>query len=172
MTDFTNIAYLQKGNIKQQKAYGTLIDLDIFEKLKEFSPVLTGTIPIDIDIDGSDLDIVCFCKDLKLFQEKVTKYYQNFNGFVLQQKLIRNHNTIVVRFYHNDFLIELFGQNRPIEEQEAYRHMLIEHKVLIEKGECFRQQVIELKKLGYKTEPAFAKLLGLKGNPYDELLKI
>lgn len=49
--------------------------------------------------------------------------------------------------------------------------MIIEHKILIEKGEDFRLQVIQLKEQGYKTEPAFAHLLDLSGDPYDELLK-
>ena len=43
----------------------------------------------------------------------------------------------------------------------------------MKKGEEFRQQVVNLKKQGYKTEPAFAKLLGLNSeNPFDELLKL
>ena len=34
----------------------------------------------------------------------------------------------------------------------------------------FRRQIIDLKKQGLKTEPAFAKLLALTGDPYVELL--
>ena len=48
----------------------------------------------------------------------------------------------------------------------------MEHRVLLAKGEEFRQEVINLKRQGWKTEPAFAKLLGLNGNPYEELLKL
>jgi len=50
--------------------------------------------------------------------------------------------------------------------------MLIEHKLLSTKGEKFRQDIIDLKNQGYKTEPAFAKLLGLGGDAYEELLKL
>ncbi|MNK30599.1 hypothetical protein D3C87_490190 [compost metagenome] len=49
--------------------------------------------------------------------------------------------------------------------------MLIEHQILQEKGEDFRLKIIALKRNGYKTEPAFAKLLNLQGNPYLDLLK-
>lgn len=50
-------------------------------------------------------------------------------------------------------------------------HMLIENEILIEKGIKFRKIIIDLKSNGIKTEPAFANLLGLTGNPYLELLK-
>jgi hypothetical protein len=39
-------------------------------------------------------------------------------------------------------------------------------------GESARKQIIKLKKLGLKTEPAFAKYFNLKGDPFDELLKL
>ena len=48
--------------------------------------------------------------------------------------------------------------------------MIIEYKILELHGEVFRQEIIKLKSKGLKTEPAFAKLLGLVGNPYEELL--
>ena len=53
----------------------------------------------------------------------------------------------------------------------GYLHMVIEYKILLQKGESFRQQVIALKQSGLKTEPAFAQLLGLPGNPYTALLE-
>jgi len=50
--------------------------------------------------------------------------------------------------------------------------MIIEYRILLEKGEDFRKQLIELKRQGLKTEPAFALLLGLESNPYTELLSL
>jgi hypothetical protein len=50
--------------------------------------------------------------------------------------------------------------------------MLVEHRILKEKGEVFRQQIIELKKQGYKTEPAFGKLLEIEGDAYEYLLRL
>jgi hypothetical protein len=70
-----------------------------------------------------------------------------------------------------DFEIELFGQQVPTTKQMAYRHLIVEHNLLLQHGEIFRQLIIELKKQGCKTEPAFAIALGLKGDPYMELLK-
>lgn len=70
------------------------------------------------------------------------------------------------------FEVEIFGQTTPTRSQFAYRHMIIEYNLLNKYGEAFRQQIIELKQEGYKTEPAFAIALDLTGNPYLELLKL
>lgn len=46
--------------------------------------------------------------------------------------------------------------------------MLIEYKLLNLYGERFREEVIRLNKEDMKTEPTFAKILNLNGNPYEE----
>ncbi len=48
--------------------------------------------------------------------------------------------------------------------------MIVESRLLTLYGNDFKNKVIKLKKEGMKTEPAFASLLNLKGNPYKELL--
>lgn len=50
--------------------------------------------------------------------------------------------------------------------------MLIEYNLLKTYGDPFRERIIQLKKQGIKTEPAFAQLLGLKGDPYLALLDL
>ncbi|MCH5690657.1 DUF4269 domain-containing protein [Niabella sp. W65] len=79
--------------------------------------------------------------------------------------------TVVVNFFADGFEIEIFAQNIPTRQQMAYRHLVIEHELLNQYGEVFRQQVVALKKQGYKTEPAFARLLKLEGDPYQALLR-
>ncbi|WP_316739812.1 DUF4269 domain-containing protein [Pedobacter aquatilis] len=170
MINFLDITYLKTGNQKQRKAYQVLTANSILNKLANYTPILTGTIPINIDIETSDLDIICYVKYKTEFIETLTHNFQNEKGFYISQNL--KLNSVKANFFIGDFEFEIFGQDIPTQEQNAFRHMLIEHKLLEEKGEGFRQQVIELKKQGYKTEPAFAKLLGLQGNAYEELLKL
>lgn len=168
--NFLNIHYLKHGNQRQGAAYQTLTNHQIMEKLEAYNPILTGTIPINIDIESSDLDVICYWEDKGNFIETLTKLFTTEKDFHLRECLIENQETIICNFTIDTFEIEVFGQNIPSENQNAYRHMLIEHQILQNEGEDFRLKIIELKKNGYKTEPAFTKLLGLEGNPYHALL--
>jgi hypothetical protein len=167
---FDNIEYLRDGNDKQKAAYHTLTHNYIFDRLQLFSPLLTGTIPINIDIDESDLDIICYWKSKDEFIKTLTKEFYKFDRFTLTERRINKYETILASFHLDKFKIEIFGQNRPTKEQESFRHMIIEYGIIRTHGESFRQEIVRLKKEGLKTEPAFGKLLGLKGNPYEELL--
>lgn len=172
MPDFENISYLRTGNKRQQLAYQTLTQHAVLEKLADYQPILTGTIPIDIDIPSSDLDIICYWTDKKDFITQVQNSFATETNFQLLDTVINGHETVVANFKLDDFEIEIFGQNIPCKQQNAFRHLLIEQQVLAEKGEEFRQQVIKLKLQGYKTEPAFALLLKLEGDPYLSLLNL
>jgi hypothetical protein len=168
--DFLDITYLKFGNKKQQKVYQLLVKNKIMEKLSMYTPIFVGTIPLHIDIETSDIDIICYVKDKNLFIESLVSYFKNMKGFKVTDNTVLK--STKANFYMEDFEFEIFGQDLECFQQNAYQHMLIEHSVLIEKGEKFRQEIIELKRQGLKTEPAFAKLLGLVGNPYKELLKL
>lgn len=81
-----------------------------------------------------------------------------------------NEELVICNFQVESFPIEIFAQNKPTTQQNAYLHMMAEYKILKEKGEEFKQKIIDLKKKGIKTEPAFGMLLNLE-NPYEDLLK-
>lgn len=165
------ISYLANGNPTQRRAYEVLTTFRLFDLLQPFQPVLAGTIPLSIDIPGSDLDIICCWNDEADFAEFVTHHFGHFPDFECLHKSIRNRPTVLARFTAGDFPIEIFGQNRPAAEQEAVRHLLVEYAILQERGEEFRQAVIALKMAGMKTEPAFGRLLGMEGDDvYDGLL--
>ena len=142
------------------------------EKLAKYNPLLAGTIPIEIDISSSDLDIVCYVLDYKSFSDKLIDLFGKQVGFKIKTKLINKVITTIANFQGTHFPIEIFGQAIPSKKQNAFRHMLIEHKILQEKDSIFTQKIIHLEKSGIKTEPAFAQLLGLKGNPYHLLLTL
>ncbi len=165
---FDSIDYLQNGTPSQQQAYAVLIKHAIFTRLCGFDPILAGTIPINIQIPSSDLDILCYYTDPSEFKANLSACFSHYEGFTLSE--LQEPEAIVANFRVDDFEIEVFGQDVPTRQQRGYRHLLVEHYLLETHGEIFRQKVIALKKQGIKTEPAFAQLLGLEGDPYTELL--
>lgn len=169
MIDFTKLDYLKIGNVKQKRAYEVLTKYKIFQILNYYSPILAGTIPIEIDVEGSDLDIICKVEDKIKFEKFLIEKFKDFD-FKIKKSNINNEESLVCNFELEEFPIEIFAQNKPTIEQNAYRHMIAEYKILQEKGEGFKEKIIDLKKKGIKTEPAFGMLLGLE-NPYEDLLK-
>jgi len=168
--NFLNLDYLKNGSEIQKRIHFVLEEYQIFDKLKEYNPILTGTFPININIEKSDLDIILEADDLVKAQEFIINEFQNEKDFEIHFSKINDVDSLVCNFTIEEFPVELFAQNVPTKLQNAYRHMIIEYDILEQKGEEFRKHIINLKEKGWKTEPAFAELLGLKGNPYLELL--
>lgn len=172
MKNWKDSYYLRTGNPRQQLAYATLKSLGIWRTLTTFDPVLAGTIPLNIDIASSDLDILCAVDSAKTarFVQLLHAQYAHLPEFIIAQKLINHRASVVCSFRYQGFEIEIFGQDCPTERKQAFRHMVVESLVLQAGGETWRAAVRQLKERGMKTEPAFAKLLQLPGNPYEALL--
>jgi hypothetical protein len=166
--------YLLAGNKRQQLAYAALQNLGIWSTLSAFDPVLAGTVPLDIDIANSDLDILCAVDSTEMarFVGLLQAQYAHLPEFIVTQKLINQRPSVVCSFRFQEFEVEVFGQDCPTERQQAFRHMVVEDRVLQAGGEAWRAAVRRLKEQGLKTEPAFAKLLQLKGDPYESLLTL
>ena len=168
--DFENLDYLKNGNTAQKQAFDVLRKYQIMTILQAYEPILAGTFPININIENSDLDIICYWNNKTEFRSCLLNQFQQHNNFTIEEQLHSGNQTIVSNFSVGGFEVEIFGQNIPTKLQYAYRHLLVEHEILKVKGENFRQQIIKLKKEGLKTEPAFCQLLGIDGNPYESLL--
>lgn len=164
---FKDISYLKYGNIKQKRSYYILEENKILQILSEYNPLLVGTIPINIDVDNSDLDIICEVKDFYMFREALNSYFGEYKDFNLDYN--EKESVIVCNFKIEELEIEIYGSKVKSEESNGYRHMIIEYRILNLLGEEFKDKIINLKENGLKTEPAFAKLLNLNGNPYEEL---
>jgi Domain of unknown function (DUF4269) len=167
---FDTIDYLQTGNTRQKLAYQAISQLGIMNDLSEYHPVLCGTLPIGIDIAGSDLDMIMEVADFDGFEEKVNTLYGNKEGFLTNRLIIRGVPVLTANFIFEGFEFELFGQPQPVHQQYAYLHMIIEH-ALLQLHPDMREQVIKLKQQGYKTEPAFCTVLGIEGDPYEGLIQ-
>lgn len=174
MPDWFDLRYLLAGTARQQQAHATLHSLNLPAALLDFDPVLAGTIPLDIDVPGSDLDIICevSAEATPHFRQLLQYHFCNLPGFSLKESVANGLASIACNFRHPDFELEIFGQARPVRQQNAYRHMVVEARVLAAGGAAWQQAVRQLKARGIKTEPAFAQLLGLVGDPYAALLTL
>ncbi|WP_404462562.1 DUF4269 domain-containing protein [Sutcliffiella horikoshii] len=160
---------MKTGNKQQQKAYSTINELKIFDELRVYNPVLCGTFPIEIDIKGSDLDIIMEVRDLDTFAKELQTLYADKENFSFKRRTIRGKEVVKANFTFHDFEFELFGQAQPVHKQFAYLHMKIEYE-LLQRDPSLKEKVISLKKQGYKTEPAFCQLLNISGDPYEGLV--
>jgi hypothetical protein len=170
--DWRDLTYLLHGTATQQAAYHALEALRVFALLSAFDPVLAGTIPLDVDIPGSDLDIVCYATDVEVFARHLHDTFGHCTAFVLQRTVIDGLPTVIGQFSSQGFPVEIFGQPRPVTEQHAVRHMVVEERLLRHGGAEVRRQIRRLKGQGLKTEPAFAVVFRLPGDPYQTLLQL
>lgn len=169
---FRNINYLKQGNERQRSAYQVLKKLRLFDILSDYNPILVGTIPIGIDIFNSDLDVICEVFEHDIFEEIIMNYYGNYDDFQIEREIVRGMEASFSSFRSNGFGIEIFGQAKPVFNQNGYRHMIVEKKLLDLGGKEIKDEIRKLKQEGVKTEPAFARYLRLKGDPYEEMLKL
>lgn len=79
--NWKDISYLKEGNNTQRKSYEILKRINIFEVLKDYNPILVGTIPIQINIESSDLDIVCEVENFVTFKEVLVNEFEIRKGF-------------------------------------------------------------------------------------------
>jgi hypothetical protein len=161
---------MKSGNEKQRKAYKAIEQLGVLVDLIAYNPILCGTVPIGIDIENSDLDIIMVMEDADNFENKLCSIYKNKQGFSVKKTIIRGREVVKANFIYEGFEFELFGQSENVQEQHAYLHMIIEYK-LLQMFPSMQERIISLKKEGYKTEPAFCKLLMIEGDPYTGLIE-
>lgn len=172
--DWKDSRYLAMGTSRQRRAYAVLQDLGILATLGAFDPVVAGTIPLDIDLVGSDIDIICEVLPAarQSFEQLLRAHYGHLPDFRLGHVISGQQPALVSSFHYAQTEIEVFGQALPTAQQYAFRHLVVEHAILCAGGPTWHVAVRRLKEQGLKTEPAFAALLGLSGNPYEALLKL
>lgn len=142
----------------------------LFHQLAPFQPTLIGSFPLGLQVDGSDLDIACTCEDLDAFERALRTALPALG--IAQPRIERSPTAVVAAFELGDDAIEIFGQALAVTAQRGFRHMVIEGQLLVIGGAALVARIRELKRSGVKTEPAFAQVLGLTGDPYEALLAL
>ncbi|QHT61924.1 DUF4269 domain-containing protein [Paenibacillus lycopersici] len=171
-TDWTNLSYLQRGSAVQAEVFALLTKHRVMDKLAAYDPVLVGTVPIGIETPASDLDVICRYADAERFESEVTERFGREIGFGCHRSGTGGSEYITANFMLERWPVEIYGARLPVREQNGYRHMVVEARLLALLGEAFRERIVRLKYEGVKTEPAFVRVLGIDGDPYEALLAI
>jgi len=155
----------------KQTYIDVIAELDLKTKLSVYQPTLIGTPPLKINIDSSDIDIACTAENLTDFVSAVTNAYSHLTNFKYEYFQVRGSSAARCVFIAGGWEVELFCQTIPIEEQWGVRHFEVEKRLLQLEPEL-RSRVIQLKQSGLKTEAAFARVLGLVGDPFEAVLQL
>lgn len=144
---------------------------EVLGRLRRFDARLVGTLPLDLAVPGSDIDIVCHAPDALAFSAALWSGFRAGRDFSLHQWR-GGMRAVVARFRLLGWPFEIFGAPVPVEAQAGWRHFEVERRLLALGGAPFRAEVRAARRLGLKTEPAFAAVLGLCGDPYAALLDL
>jgi len=178
--DLYSIEYLKDGSERQRRAYAVLKELGLIEKISLWTGgeiemglhlTLAGSVPIDVAVENSDLDIIVCAPDLKAMGEIFRRELGSFHGFRQERGIVLGVATLMTHFEFGGEVFEIFTQNVPIPRQNAVVHMLVEERLLLLGGDGFRDKGMALRRAGVKTEPAFGEVLGLE-EPYRDLLAL
>ena len=168
--DWRDISYLKQGNAKQKHAYDVLIRTELFTVLEKYDPVLVSTVNVNLDTEESDLDVICQASNLEEFCETVRARYGAEQNFFCQADERVGQAYTICSFSVAHFIIEIYAENTPVDQQHAFRHLNIFNRLIHIGGDSFRKKIMILRKRGMKVEEAIAHLLGLRGNPYQSVL--
>lgn len=170
LPDFRDWSFLAHGSEDQCRAFATLSRHQPFDRLEGADSALAGTFPIDIAIDGSDLDILVAAVPTS-FVPVLDAGFGQEQGYRHHLITVSDGPALVAAFTLDGLPVEIFVQDVPVEQQMGWRHMLVEARLLL-LDPSLRPAIRALKQAGVKTEPAFARLLDLPGDPYQSLLTL
>lgn len=160
------------GFARLRQAWRAIHDNGIMTLLAHYRPLLAGSLPLAVDVAGSDVDILCQAENLAGFGAAVDRAFGGYAAYDRKRKRFHEVDSVVARFEHRGLVFEMFAQPVAVTRQAAFLHMVAEARLLDLCGEALRVEVRRLKGAGLGTEPAFARALGLTGDAYAVLLRL
>lgn len=142
---------------------------EVLSVLAAFDPRVAGTFPLGIDVPGSDIDVLCHVLDAQAFARAAWEGFGAVPDFRMHQ-WANGERAVVATFTMHGIPFGVFGSPVPVDAQVGWRHFEVERRLLAEGGAPFRDAIMAARRAGMKTEPAFAHVLGLAGDPYAALL--
>jgi predicted metalloenzyme YecM len=157
---------------RNQKVFAALKEANLLKILSPYSPLIAGTFPLGISVFSSDVDVLLTTFNLEMLAEEVKINFGTFEGF--KERFVEKDGVAswIAQFQFEGVSFELFAQPQESIKQKAYRHFQIEERLLKYGGKNLRQQILDYRSRGFKTEKAFASVLVLPGDSYEALLQI
>ncbi|MCB4767600.1 DUF4269 domain-containing protein [Ancylobacter sp. Lp-2] len=141
----------------------------LLRRLAAFDPQVVGTPPLGLDLAGSDIDIACHAPEPDAAARVMWDHFRDEQHFSLR-RWRTGERPVVASFTAAGWPFEVFAAPRPVLDQAGWRHFRVEQRLLALGGEGLRAAVMMQRRAGLKTEPAFAAVLGLPGDPYAAML--
>lgn len=155
-------------NTKKQRAMQSISNIDLLARLSPFKGTVVSSIFVDLDLDHSDIDVICCFSDPAPFQSHLSQEFGHYEAF----KVKCGENVVLCNFWAGGFEFEIYGTTVDIPDQPAYRHYKIMERLLKIGGQNFTQSIKQLKAGGLKTEPAICHYLKIAGDPYQAILDL
>ena len=156
----------------EKSLQGPLQNLELFARLRPYRPLISGSLPLELEVADSDVDVLCYASDLGDFLRDVRENFGQRDNFQSKEATVNGLQTAIVEFQAFGKTWQIFAQAKAPVQQVAHQHLQIESRLLSMAGDRARAQIRRLKEGGDKTEPAFAKYFAIDGDPYAELLHL
>lgn len=161
-------SWMAAGSEAQRRAWGLLSAHRLLERLSPWPVRLAGTFPLDLGVEGSDLDLLAEAADLDDAAATLDRVFGAGSGYRRFREDFTDGPAQVANFILDGVPVEVFAQAWPVERQMGWLHLLAEARLLDARPDA-ADPLRALKRSGLKTEPAFARLFGLCGDPYMAL---
>ena len=143
----------------------------LLDQLARFDVRVAGTFPLDLALAGSDIDLLCHARDPGEVSGCLWAQHRWRPGFAMYQWR-REPCPLIAAFMVEGVPVEVFAAPVPVAQQAGWLHFEVEQRLLALGGDSLRGAVMALRAQGAKTEPAFARVLGLSGDPYAAMLAL
>ncbi len=170
-----NAGYLERmraGDERQRAAAAAVDGLGVLETLDDLDPRLCGTLPIGVHRPLSDVDVALYAPEIGVVHDRLAGLYSERARFSIFSPGLADRPYLVCSFLFSGVPFELYAAPVPTARQAAVLHLQVEDRLLSLLGDPLRRAVVALRAAGEKTEPAFARALGLVGDPYFALLAL
>lgn len=111
--------------LKNKQEFASIVELSgILNVLEPFHPLWVGTVPIDVHIETSDIDIICLLEDG--LSEVIESKFGQEEGFYIQN----SESKLVAGFSYMKVPFGIFAEKIISQKQLGYLHMIAEANLL------------------------------------------